>query len=349
MAAELLLLVGSYTQPEGHVPNGAGEGIVTCAFDPATGAVTRRSAFSDILNPSYLAIDAVRGRLFAVSENIADEGAVHQFEWDRAGSLVLVARQYSCGGATCHVALLPGERVAAASYASGRLAVFPLEQGRLAPANRVFQYEGVGPNAARQEASHAHQTVVAPGERWFYVCDLGADCVWQHDAGAADEPRKWPMPAGCGPRHLVFHPDLPVVYVVGELTGVVVVCEWDAGTGALRVVATMPPQGDDAAAAAIRIHPSRRTLWISVRSRRALVAFPLDDHGQPGVASEVAVGAGEPRDFTFSPDGRWLVSANQSADALVVVELDPAVGLPTGRPQRRVAMRTPVAVEFLFV
>ena len=50
MADERLLLVGTYTRPEPHVPNGAGAGIVTCAFDPATGEISQRSVFSNIVN-----------------------------------------------------------------------------------------------------------------------------------------------------------------------------------------------------------------------------------------------------------------------------------------------------------
>ena len=347
MVAELLLLVGTYTQPEPHVATGGGAGIVTCAFDPATGKLEQRSVFSNILNPSYLTIDAERRRVFAVSENIAGEGAVYQFDWDAGGVLVPVARQDSHGVATCHVGLLPDERVAAAAYVSGRLAIFPLEQGRLAPASRVFQYAGTGPNPERQEASHAHQTVVAPDARWFYVCDLGADCVWQHDMAAMAEPCGWPMPPGHGPRHLVFHPGLPLAYVLGELTGAVAVCDWNPTTGELRVAATTPVQDEDAAAAAIRLHPSRQTLWISVRKHARLVAFHLDEHGQPGAATEMTLATGEPRDFSISPDGRWLISANQSADELVVVELEPATGQPTGRPFSRFALRTPVCVAFL--
>jgi 6-phosphogluconolactonase (cycloisomerase 2 family) len=347
MNVRQLFLVGSYTQPEAHVPAACGEGIVTCALDPATGRLERRGVFSGILNPSYLAWDAVNRRGFAASENISGTGAVYQFGLGGDGSLLQQACQPSPGAATCHVGVLPGGRVAAASYFGGCLAIYPTGDGLLAPASRVFHYEGRGPNPDRQEASHAHQTVVAPGERWFYVCDLGADCVWQHDIAAAEIPVGWPLPPGHGPRHLVFHPRLPRAYVLGELTGAVTVCDWNELSGALRVAATTPVLDEDAAAAAIRIHPSSRTLWISVRKTRSLHAFRLDEQGMPSAAAEIQLAAGEPRDFAISPDGRWLISANQSANELAVIELEPATGLPTGRPPGNVAVGTPVCVLFL--
>jgi 6-phosphogluconolactonase (cycloisomerase 2 family) len=347
MPAQQLFLVGSYTQPEPHVPVACGEGIVTVALDPATGRLERRGVFSGILNPSYLACDPATRQVFAASENISGTGAVYQFALAADGSLTPLAHQPTPGTATCHVSLLPGGRVSAASYFGGRLAIYPIVAGVLAPASRVFQYQGQGPNPQRQEASHAHQTVVAPNARWFYVCDLGADCVWQHDHAAAEAPVGWPMPPGHGPRHLIFHPTAPRAYVLGELTGAVTVCAWDPDTGALRVLTSTPVVDEDAAAAAIRLHPASPTLWISVRKTSTLLAFPLDDQGLPGEPATVVMQSGEPRDFAISPDGRWLISANQSANELVVIELAPATGLPTGRPLGRFTIDTPVCVLFL--
>jgi 6-phosphogluconolactonase (cycloisomerase 2 family) len=68
------------------------------------------------------------------------------------------------------------------------LAVSPVERGTLAAASRVFTYEDTGANPRRQEASDANQPVVAPNSRWFYVCDLGSDCVWRHDVAALEYP-----------------------------------------------------------------------------------------------------------------------------------------------------------------
>jgi 6-phosphogluconolactonase len=347
VANELILLVGSYTQPEAHVPMACGEGIVTCSFNFATGRIEKRSVFKDILNPSYLAWDPACRAVFAVSENIHSEGCVWQFACDDDGVLTPRHQQRSHGAATCHVAVLPGPRVGAASYFGGCLAVYPVEAGALAPADRVFHYQGSGPDSLRQEASHAHQTVLAPNDRWFYVCDLGSDRVWQHDAETQEDPVGLVMPPGLGPRHMVFHPGLSRAWVLGELTGAVATCDWDSGTGSLEVVATTDDIEADASAAAIRVHPSGRALWISRRKHPALRVFPLDEHGIPGEPAEILLEKGEPRDFAISPDGRWLVSANQGSDELVVVELDPLTGLPLDKPLQHFPVGTPVCVLFI--
>lgn len=347
MSAEQLLLIGTYTKPEVHVPGGCGEGVVTCALDLATGQIERRSVYGNIQNPSYLAADPDSQYVFAVSEKISSAGEVYQFQLSAEGKLLPVAKQPTHGAATCHVCVLPGDRVCAASYVGGCLDIYPLFKGELMPANRVFYYQGQGMNPQRQEASHAHQAVVAPEGKWFYVCDLGADCVWQHDLAAEMPPVRWPMPPGQGPRHAVFHSTLPLLYVLGEMTGAVSVCDWDARTGALKVVSTTGTLGDDASAAAIRLHPSGRTLWISVRKTPSLMAFSIDESGRLSKTAEIKLAAGEPRDFAISPDGRWLVSANQSANELAIVELNPVTGLPVNSGMGRFAVNTPVSVLFL--
>jgi 6-phosphogluconolactonase (cycloisomerase 2 family) len=273
--------------------------------------------------------------------------AVHMLRLQEDGSLELLGIQPSHGLATCHVAILPDGRVCAASYLQSCIDLFPVNGDLLEPARNPVRYEGSGPNAARQEASHAHQVVVAPGGRWFYVVDLGADCVWMHDAALAEEAVRLAMPAGHGPRHMAYHPALRRAYVLGEMTGAVTVCDWSESSGMLEVVAVTPAIGEDAAGAAIRVHPSGKALWTSIRSTRSLRYFPLDEKGDPSEAVEVSLGDGEPRDFNISPDGRWLVAANQSAGHLAVIELDPVDGTPVGGGVVTFEMGTPCCVMFV--
>lgn len=146
---------------------------------------------------------------------------------------------------------------------------------------------------------------------------------------------------------MVFHPLLPRAYVLGELTGAVAVCDWDETSGTLAVTTNTRVRGDDISAAAVRIHPSGKALWISLRRTHSLQIFQLDADEELTEAAEISLGDGEPRDFIFSPDGRWLVSANQSANYLVVITIDPATGLPTGTPASRFELGTPCSVLFI--
>jgi 6-phosphogluconolactonase len=303
--------------------------------------------YEGIHNPTYLALDRVGNDVFAVTE-FAGHGQVHHLRLEGEGTLSHIATESSHGESVCHLAMLPSGDLAVAAYSGPSLGVYPIKGGRMGSAARIFHYTGSGPNRTRQQASHPHQVMVAPGERWLYVCDLGADCVWRHEIALEERPIPYAMPAGHGPRHLAFHPDLPRAYVLGELAGAVTTCDWDPASGSLAVRKVTPTlDEEDASGAAIRIHPSRSVLYVSLRKRGELLAFPLDGEGMPGDPLVVTTEAGTARDFFIHPQGRWLISADQSANSLLILELDPATGMPQPSASRRLAVNTPVCVLFV--
>ena len=59
-----------------------------------------------------------------------------------------------------------------------------------------------------------------------------------------------------------------------------------------------------------------------------------------------ASGGDEPREFTFAPDGRFLLVANQKSDSLVVFSRDPQSGLLVEQVQR-ISTPAPSALRFV--
>lgn len=349
------LYVGAFTHAEPHTPGARGAGLVTCAFDSRTGHVEPRHVFRDIRNAAYLALDERRGWLFSTSESIQVENAVHMFRRNPDGSLMARGSQPARGRATCHLCVLPDNGgVCAASYLQSCITAFPIDDGQLGPSYQFCDYHGTGPDAARQEASHAHQVVVAPNGRWLYVVDLGADRIWVHalDNGRVppESPTGIPTPLGYGPRHLTFHPSRPRAYVLCELNGRVLTFDWDAATGSLRLLSDLsscPHRAPErAAGAAIRVHPSGRALYISDREESELVLFRLDGDAQPILATRFSSGGTVPRDFAIHASGRWLIAGNQTSNNLAIFELDPATGLPSQERRRSVPLDSPGCVQF---
>lgn len=353
---EPFLYVGSYTHVEPHAPLADGRGIEAFAFDDATGTPALRHVHPGIRNASFLAHDAARGLLFATSESMTVPNEVHSFAIGPDGALVHRGGVTVPGLAACHVGVVPpGHEVAVACYVDARLCVFPVSDGRLGPPRVDIPYRGTGPNQARQEAAHAHQVAVAPDGRWLYVCDLGSDRVWIHAIGAdgrvgTGEPVGVATLPGNGPRHLAFHPRLPRAYVIGELLGRLEAFEHDASSGALRPagdVASCPHRRpEQAACAAIRVHPSGRAIYVSDRQDHSIVAFEVDAAGRPRLAGRFGSGGTTPRDVVISPSGRWLVAANQESHTLAVFELDAVSGAPVSERPRTHEMRSPSSLLF---
>ena len=78
-----------------------------------------------------------------------------------------------------------------------------------------FTLNATGPNAARQNASHAHEAILDPTGQFVVVPDLGADLVriFSIDDETLKLTAETPLQvkAGDGPRHAVFYNPYSVV------------------------------------------------------------------------------------------------------------------------------------------
>lgn len=321
------LYIGSYTQPEGHVPNGCGEGVYAYEFDLATGGLSRRGVLPGIVNPSFVHAEPALGLVYAVSES--GEGGTLYAIRDEGGQMRVVSETSTGGSASCHV-VRAGDVVYVASYMGGCASAHPVEGDQVGD-GIVASYQGTGPNEARQEAPHAHQALPSPCGKWIYVCDLGADRVWQHDTGNFGAPiASLQTPGGSGPRHLCFHPTLPLAYVLCELTCTLLVVRIDPASGAMSIVTeldTVPAApGVEPAAAGIRIHPTGRALYVSNRFSDSITVFAVAADGSLSQTQFFSCGGKTPRDFALAPGGAWLVIGNQDSDTISVFAIDPETG-----------------------
>jgi 6-phosphogluconolactonase (cycloisomerase 2 family) len=127
----------------------------------------------------------------------------------------------------CHVAVDPaGKVLAVTNYVSGELALWRIsDDGALVDPPTRLSLTGSGPEKSRQDGAHPHQAVFATtGEDLhLYVVDLGADLlrVFEvrtvgNESVTVSQVRSSSVPAGSGPRHMVFLPGERVA-LSGEL------------------------------------------------------------------------------------------------------------------------------------
>lgn len=280
------------------------------------------------------------------------------FAIERAsGVLTRLNEQPSQGGAPCYVSVDRSGRAAlVANYAGGSVALLPIEaNGALAPAAQVVQHAGKGPNAERQAAPHAHCIIPDPSNRFALAADLGADRVFVYrlDLGGKSlskvEGGEAVMRPGAGPRHMVFHPTLPLVFVANELDSTVATLRFDAERGALTVLETRStlPAGWTGTnfPADIHVAPSGRTLYVSNRGHNSLAVCSVAGSGALSLDQVVPTDGDWPRNFSLDPTGRWLLVANQRSNSIVVFGRDEKTGklIPTNQ---RIAVPSPVCLRF---
>ncbi|MCB5180222.1 lactonase family protein [Streptomyces antimicrobicus] len=344
MGSGLRAHIGSFT-------SAGGRGITTAAVDPATGGLTPLSVSDAVADPSYLALSADGGVLYAVSES--ERGAVQAFRTSAGGGLTVLGPAAPVGGSGPTHLSVAGRRLFTAHYTTGGVGALPLApDGRISGAATVVRHRGSGPDPDRQGGPHAHQVLPDPGGRWVLGVDLGTDSVRVY--GARDPELRLhaetALSAGNGPRHLAFHPDGEAVYVLGELRPLLTVCRWDAAAGRLEVVGEVPV-AQEAAPGAVRAYPSAvvvapdgRFVWAAVRGADTIAVLSLADGPLlPRPTACVPSGGHWPRDLALGPAGRLYAAHERSGD-VTWFDVDPA----TGRPHRAGSLAVPAATCVVF-
>ncbi len=353
-----LLYVGTYTD------GGRSEGIYLLRMDRRSGKLQRVGSVDARANPSFLAIHPNGRVLYAVNElekyNGNPTGAVSAFAIARdSGALTRLNEQPSEGGAPCYVSVdRCGRMVLVANYVGGSIAVLPIQKnGALARATYVDQHTGKGPNAERQEAPHAHCVLPDPSNRFALAADLGVDRVYVYRLDLDGKSLRHVeggdavMRPGAGPRHVAFHPTLPLVFVANELDSTVATLRFDGERGTLSPLETHStvPAGWTGTnyPADIHVASTGRTLYVPNRGHNSIAVFSVAESTGALALDQVVSTEGDwPRNFSLDPTGRWLLVANQRSDSVVVFGRNPNNGRLTPTRQR-IAIPSPVCLQFL--
>lgn len=348
-AQDYYLFIGTYTK-------GNSEGIYVYRFNTQTGIATPVSvAKTD--NPSYLALSPDGRHVYAVNEN-SGKGSVCAFSFDqKTGTLQLVNCQPS-GNGPCYVSTDPHNRwVISGNYGGGSISAFPVKpDGSLGEAAQTIQHEGHGPHPTRQTKAHVHAVVFSPDHQYLFTPDLGLDKVmaYHFDVNGKRPLRLAPKPytstdAGSGPRHLVFSADGRYAYLVEELSGSVTAFRYHNGqlTALQTLTANKIDQGTDKSSADLHLSPDGNFLYVSNRGQANNIAvFAVDRRsGELSWTDAFSTIGKKPRNFVITPDGKFLLSANQESDNVVIFSRTADGKLtPTGRV---ISVGSPVCLKML--
>ncbi len=358
--ASLLIFVGTYTPKDG-----ASRGIYAVRLDPATGALSEAVVAAETPNPTFLALHPDGRVLYALGEGPAPDGkvtgGVAAFGYDAAtGRLTLLNARGTGGGGTTHLAAdATGRMLITVSYGDGYAASFPLTaDGHLRERASFIPHQGpLGPNKSRQEKPHPHSVTLSPDNRFAFVADLGLDRVFSYRLDLANgtltpnDPAFISVTPGSGPRHTKFSRDGRFFYILGEIDGSVTVCAYQAATGAgtpIQHISTLPAGfkvTDPDRAAEIRVHPNGKFVYASNRGHDSIAVFAVQADGTLALVEITPCGGVSPRNFALSPDGGWLVCANQTSNNLASFRVDPATGRLTATGHS-VTVPQPVCVLF---
>jgi 6-phosphogluconolactonase (cycloisomerase 2 family) len=145
--------------------------------------------------------------------------------------------------------------------------------------NEIGDYEG-------QETGSAEAYAIDPQSgkiRFVATADLGVDQVqiFRLTEGRLARVSRASTAPGAGPRHVTFHPNGRILFVVNELNATVTAFAYDPADGQIEIqlqtIATEPPDyRGSQSAAEIAVHPTGRFLYASNRGHNSIVGYRID-------------------------------------------------------------------------
>lgn len=335
-----MMYIGCYT-------TGMGEGIYCYDYSRKSGRCSEERVVAKIENPSYLAFSKEGDLAVAVSElqNFQGKngGAVAFYSRDQiTGMLLLNSLEGTLGKDPCHVFIDEDACfLFVSNYSEGTFNSFALpgkkkETGiinqRLVLLDTI-QHNGVGTDPVRQEKAHVHYTSISPDHNYLWVVDLGIDQVLLYpikvDADSNNEKAllsREPisfikMEDGYGPRHLVFHPTHPIVYIIQELASRIVGVLLDEKGFPKEVlqdisILSEEKMSKENSSAAIKIDKKGTYIYASNRGEDNIVVLRVLEDGRLKIIQWAPCDGKNPRDITLSPDNNFLFCANQSSDCI---------------------------------
>ncbi|WNJ18219.1 lactonase family protein [Pontibacter sp. G13] len=354
------LFVGTYTRKEGHV-DGQASGVYHMTRSPQEGGkIGHLETAFEVVNPSFVKVSEDGKNLYAVSELAGEAtptGSLRAFAIGADHTLTPLNELSTLAGAPCHIELDHTQQfVAVANYLDGIVNLYRrMEDGSIAPADTI-RVEGSGPTP-RQKSSHAHSVRFTPDNQFALVMDLGSDKIWifkldqeQGQLLTHTQPVV-ELQGGAGPRHLDFHPTLPIAYVINELDNTINVIRMDLEAGTFKdagAISTLPADFDGQSGCAdIHVHPSGKFLYGSNRGHNSLAMFSIDEEtGALTLMGHISTEGDHPRNFAISPEGDQIYVANQNASNIVLYDIDPASGMLSYTGDQW-PVPTPVCIEFM--
>ena len=324
-----MIAVGTYTKTEGHV-DGKAEGIYLIEMDHNSGKLRIIDTIKNVVNPSYLSI--ADQSIYAVNE-LADSsdqpiGTMTKIDLNDPQQRKTIKVG---GNAPCHITISPDNRFAITSNYVNTVSLIDISDDL--SLKEVIIHKGNVNGPPRQESPHPHMSIWGPDNKTLLVSDLGLDQIIHYtiQKSALIEHGRTNITSGGGPRHMTMDNSTGIVYVLNELNHTIESYSWTDATTSMTRLQTISTLDNgvvnpNVKCSAIHLHPSGEFLYAANRGvngdpEQSITAFKVNDDNTLSIIDRYPSKGLIPRDFAISPDGDFLLVANQNSDNIVVYKV----------------------------
>jgi len=296
-----------------------GHGLYPLQLDTQSGTMALGAPNEAILSATFAAYHPRHRLHYLIKAQPDGRLVVYDADW------ALKADLSSHGDGPCHVALDGSKTwLAVANYNSGSFALYRLDANGMPQEPAVVgKDEGSGTNAERQASAHVHWVGFSPDQRFLYTVDLGNDTVmvapFDSAKGIGERIAAYKAEPGEGPRHIGFHPNQPLLFLVSELGNSLTALR-RAPDGRLSRVSRLStlPAGFTGHSQAAHIVVTRKgdRIYVSNRGHNSIAVFAVGGDGNLSPLQTIATGGDWPRFFLLLEDAELLIAANQNSGEL---------------------------------
>ena len=323
---QTLMFVGSFTDKK------LGEGIHVYEFNNETGEAKLKFTLDGVINTSFLKISPNGKYLYSVVESQMDyHGKVAAFEIDSINYKLKLINVQDCGGRNpAHIEInKTGEYLINSNYTDPSLSVFKInENGSLNKYTQLISFKDSSIIKNRQESAHIHSSNFSPDNDFLFAQDLGADKIrgfkfeLKNQGFILQNENSIKVNPGSGPRHFIFHPNGKFGYGVNELSGKISTYQYKNSTLTfVKDYESYQQKQDIYRSADIHISPDGKFLYASNRGPEedSISIFSINqENGMLIIVGHEPTYGEHPRNFSISPDGKYLLVANQFSNNVIV-------------------------------
>ena len=321
-------------------------------MDEGNGALSLQSEAAIPGGPSLLALSQDQATLF-IGHRASAQISSHRVD-PTTGSFSQTGIVETQDSPTYIVQDRTGRHLLCSFYQGARAAVFPLgDDGSV----------GGAATSSLATADGAHSIMTDRSNRYAYVPHIayqqdnvleppknipGPNVIYQLRFDEAtgtlsgNDPLTLEMDPLTGPRHLIMHPSLDIVYFSNEQGCSVSSYGIDQGSGTLSHLQTVStlPEGVTVrnTCSQIQFSPDASLLFVPNRGHNSIAAFAVDGAGMLTAAAHVETEA-VPSAFSLDPSGQYVFAAGSATNRVAAYSIDGQSGAMTALATYEVGAR----------
>ncbi len=293
-------------------------------FNTQNGKLSLKHSFSGIENPSFLTINHTISHLYAVSE--VDQGEIVSVHINKNEQTLAELNRQPTNGGPCYLEVdQKDSTIFTANYGNGSVIVHSLK-GNGEIGNKISYYQ---PNLQQKMDSKVHAIRNIPHTNYYVATNLGLNNLHFFNYNRATDKFTFlfdlDVPEGSGPRHLAFHPTLPVFYIVNEFHSTILTYMYDQHIEHIKLMQKLPTISgllpNENYGADIHVTKSGKFVYTSNRGHDSITAYKVLHDGILERISCTDVEGKWPRNFTIMPDDEHLLVANEHSNSILVKKI----------------------------